>query len=95
MDGNGKSSAECKSNLLDHPDVKRNGKAARQFAAALPAGRSSANTTRDWRARIVEGLVREQPSSVYRWIVLADPLPGIRSGPGGSTLRRRRNPAAP
>ena len=29
------------------------------------------------------------------WVFLADPLPGIRDGPGGSILRHRRNPAAP
>ncbi len=34
-------------------------------AAPCRAGRSSANTTRDWRSRVVEGLVREQPSAVY------------------------------
>ena len=59
-------SAECKSNLLDHPDVATTVKAA---AAASPPpsapATSSDKTTRDWRARIVEGLVREQPSSVF------------------------------
>ena len=34
-------------------------------AAPCRAGRSSANTTRAWRSRIVEGLVREQPSPVF------------------------------
>ena len=34
-------------------------------AAPCQTGRSSANTARDWRSRIVEGLVREQPSSIF------------------------------
>ena len=34
-------------------------------AAPCQAGRFSANTARDWRSRIVEGLVREQPSSIF------------------------------
>ena len=33
--------------------------------AACRNGRSSADTTHDWRSRIVEGLVREQPSAVF------------------------------
>ena len=34
------------------------------FAASFRPATSSDKTTRDWRARIVEGLVREQPSPV-------------------------------
>ena len=41
--------------------VRRNG----VFAVSFRPATSSDKTTRDWRARIVEGLVREQPSSVF------------------------------